>query len=281
MGKKGVKKVVQSTEEEVNDKFKALEKAHQDLQAAHQRALAFGEMMSQLCQGNLGTKDLEAKLDEWELIGKGSSTSTEKLDSNSTDISQSSESRVQAQTAHEQLLLNFEYSKECVQMYKADNETYQKRLDACKAENVSYQKRLDASVEKVAKLSLDLATQKQSQTDILKEEKRCNKISMQLLEKEVVKKEVELNKLRKLLEKRSPNAKQKDAETQTSTTPCTTEQFTDTLGLEWGVSAGTQAVEPDIPLAMVKGAAAMLQQDILAAGLRFGKRLPFDSAGME
>ena len=156
MGKKGVKKVVQSTEEEVNDKFKALEKAHQDLQAAHQRALAFGEMMSQLCQGNLGTQAWETKLNEWELIGKGSSTSTEKLDSNSTDISQSSESRVQAQTEHEQLLLDFEYSKECVQWYKADNE--------------SYEKRLDASEEKVAKLSLDLVTQKQSQTDILKEE---------------------------------------------------------------------------------------------------------------
>ena len=63
MRKKGVNKVVQSTEE-VNDKFKALEKAHQDLQAAHQRALAFGEMMSQLCQGNLGTK--ATTLEEWE-----------------------------------------------------------------------------------------------------------------------------------------------------------------------------------------------------------------------
>ena len=115
----------------------------------------------------------------------------------------------------------------------------------------------------------------------MKEEKRCNKISTQLLEKEVLKKEVELNKLRKLLEKRSPNAKLKDAETQTSTTPCTTEQFTDTLGLEWGVSAGTQATEPDIPLSMVKGAAAMLQRDILAAGLRFGKLLPLERAGME
>ena len=121
----------------------------------------------------------------------------------------------------------------------------------------------------------------QSQTDLLKEEKRCNKISMQLLEKEALKKEVELNKLRKLLEKRSPNAKQKDAETQTSTTPCTVEQFTDTLGLEWGVSAGTQAAEPDIPLAIVKGAAAMLQKDILAAGLKFGRLLPLNDAGME
>jgi hypothetical protein len=259
--KKGVNKVVQSTEE-VNDKFKALEKAHQDLQGAHQRALAFGEMMSQLCQGNLGTK---GTLEEWELIGKGSSTSTEKLDSNSTDISQSSESRAQAlELENEKLLSDYEYSKECVQWYKADNE--------------SYQKRLDASLEKVA----NLETQKQSQTDLLKEERRCNKISMQLLQKEVLKKEVELNKLRKLLEKRSPNAKQKDAETQTSTTPCTIEQFTDTLGLEWGVSAGTQATEPaDIPLAIVKGAAAMLQKDILAAGLKFGRLLPLNDAGME
>ena len=262
MRKNGVNKVVQSTEE-VNDKFKALEKAHQDLQGAHQRALAFGEMMSQLCQGNLGTKG--AMLEEWELIGKGSSTSTEKLDSNSTDISQSSESRVQAlELENEKLLSDYEYSKECVQWYKADNE--------------SYQKRLDASLEKVA----NLETQKQSQTDLLKEERRCNKISMQLLQKEVLKKEVELNKLRKLLEKRSPNAKQKDAETQTSTTPCTIEQFTDTLGLEWGVSAGTQATEPaDIPLAIVKGAAAMLQKDILAAGLKFGRLLPLNDAGME
>ena len=261
MRKKGVNKVVQSTKE-VKDKFKALEKAHQDLQAAHQGGLAFGEMMSQLCQGNLGTK--ATTLEEWELIGKGSSTSTEKLDSNSTDISQSSESRTHAlELENEKLLSDYEYSKECVQWYKEDNE--------------SYQKRLDASLEKVA----NLETQNQPQTDLLKEKKRCNKISTQRVEKEVLKKEVELNKLRKLLEKRSPNAKQKDAKTQTSTTPCTVEQFTDTLGLEWGVSAGTQAAEPDIPLAIVKGAAAMLQKDILAAGLKFGRLLPLNDAGME
>ena len=202
--------------DEMADKYKALEKDHLELQAAYQRSRAFGEMMqSQLRQSNLGTKALETRLKEWEVIGKGSSTLTDKLERQASEISQlkkrleSSESRVrQLEIEHLELTKNsdglqerFEYAKECVQLFKADSESSKKEL---------YQVREDLEKQKT----------------LLNEEKHCNKVALQLLDEELVRKQAELNKVRKIQERCSP-----------TTHPTTLEQCAETLGLEWGVSA--------------------------------------------
>ena len=268
MGKKTGKKsasmdkAVQTTEE-MTDKYKALEKAHSDLQTAHQRSIAFGEMMqSHLRQSNLDTKALKTKLDEWERTGTDISQLKKRLESSESRVRQLEIEKLDLQEKCEL----YEYSREIVQKKNADIESYKKRLDIQKAAIESYKNRLDKSIEKVTKLALDLGTQQK----LLKEEKRCNQTSIQLLNQELVRKEAELNKIRKIDERRS--IKKSDAIT--STTPRTTlEQCTDTLGLEWGATAGTQATA-DIPLAVVKGAAAMLQKDIYEAGRKFGRLLP-------
>ena len=195
--------------------YKALEAAYLEMKSMNQRSIAFGEMLQcDLQQASLGNKTLVAKLDEWERDGKGSSTLTEKLDRQASDVSQlkkrieSSESRVR-QLEIENLELiqkqdslkeKYEYAQECVQLYRADCEAFQKDL---------YKARED--LEKQKKFS--------------KEEQKSNKMPLQLLNRELVSKNAELNKVRKT--KCSPN------------TPSTAQkQCADTLGLEWGASAG-------------------------------------------
>jgi hypothetical protein len=246
-----------------------LEAAYFAQQAAHERAIEFSEMLEKGWQ--------ECAIEKGKLqdeIRQGSGKSPDNI---ARDLAGA--------------LRRLDCQKLLVSTLKQDNVDLEERLRASTRENLGLKEEyaaLQVKYSDAREIAQDYrdswnSTREELKTvteclvakqTLLDKERDSSLKAIQLIDKDVGKKEYELNKLTEAYNKLlAAKGCTRDASTNTKLPPSKEEQATDVLGLSWGKDSGIQTQELDLPLVPVRQAAAILQQQVRAAGEAFGSLL--------